>query len=66
MSTSVLQPLNSRAVYSHHASFLYVAFVLRSPKTAPHRRGLVLASGFFEVFFPEFFQCATSCILVPR
>ncbi len=47
MSTSVLQPPNSQAVYSHHASFLYTVFVLRPSKPALHRGGLILASGFF-------------------
>ncbi len=49
MSTSVLHPLNSRAVHSCYASLRCVAFA--SPKTALHRRGLVLASGFFCSFF---------------
>ncbi len=54
---SVLQPLNSRAVHSRYASLHYVAFA--APETALHRRGLVLASGFFFVVFliRSFFVC---------
>ncbi len=78
MSTSVLQPLNSRAVYSHHANLHNVAFA--SPETALHRRGLVLVSGFLFGFFlftrsfsseshVAFFSSHTitsACVFTPR
>ncbi len=58
----VLQLLNSRAVHSRYASLHYIAFA--SPETALHRRGLVLGSVFFVVFFyPELF---VSNVAYPR
>ncbi len=59
-----------------HIMRTYITSPSASPGTALHRRGLVLASNFFVVFYPEFFSCAMSripsrantsaCALAPR
>ncbi len=77
MSTSVLQPLNSQAVYSRHASFLYVAYVLRPRKQRHIVRGWFLRPFFCEVFFfsdvfsvrRRVFPCranTSACAFAPR